>query len=117
MAETTEFVKVVTESGHQVDYLSPQGGKVPLDSRSLKEENVSEEDKATWQSEDFQHQTLLHSISITEADFKDYAAVYFTGGHGVLWDFPDDPVLQKLLKLSTKTMALCVQFVMGLLAS
>jgi hypothetical protein len=26
----------------------------------------------------------------------DYAAIYFAGGHGVIWDFPDNAELQKL---------------------
>jgi putative intracellular protease/amidase len=31
-----------------------------------------------------------------EVDPDDYAAIYFVGGHGVLWDFPDNAELQAL---------------------
>ncbi len=44
LAEATEFVAEVTQAGYQVDYVSPQGGTVPIDPRSLKKWYVTEED-------------------------------------------------------------------------
>ena len=36
LGETTEFVLAVQAAGYQVDYVSPKGGYVPLDPRSMK---------------------------------------------------------------------------------
>ena len=35
LAEATEFVEEVTKAGFKVDYVSPLGGAVPIDPRSL----------------------------------------------------------------------------------
>jgi putative intracellular protease/amidase len=36
--------------------------------------------------------------TLTPTDIKsdDYVAIYYTGGHGVIWDFPDNEILQTL---------------------
>ncbi|EFU86207.1 DJ-1/PfpI family protein [Enterococcus faecalis TX0309A] len=39
---------------------------------------------------------LYHSLEEIEPD--EYAAIYFTGGHGVMWDFPDNPQLQAITR-------------------
>lgn len=33
-----------------------------------------------------------------EIDPADYDAIYFTGGHAVMWDFPDDEGLQTVMR-------------------
>lgn len=51
---------------------------------------------AVYESADFQERALAHSLSLEEIDPDEYAAIYFTGGHGVMWDFPDNPQLQAI---------------------
>ena len=36
------------------------------------------------------------TLKPSEVNAADYAAIYFVGGHGVLWDFPDNEELQAL---------------------
>lgn len=96
LAEATEFVHQVEQKGWAVDYISPEGGRVPLDPRSLKPFYVKKEDWRIWESEDFQNLALNDSKKVTAVQAEDYRAIYFTGGHGVLWDFPEDKHLQKL---------------------
>jgi putative intracellular protease/amidase len=33
-----------------------------------------------------------------EIDPADFDAIYFTGGHAVMWDFPDDGPLQRITR-------------------
>lgn len=33
-----------------------------------------------------------------EVKAEDYVAIYYTGGHGVVWDFPDNEELQRLVE-------------------
>lgn len=96
LAEAAEFVTRVEAAGLSVDYISPQGGAVPLDPRSLKRIYTSPSTLQYWHSKDVQHRALTHSLAATQVEAQDYAAIYFTGGHGVVWDFPNSQSLQQL---------------------
>ncbi|WP_300559827.1 type 1 glutamine amidotransferase domain-containing protein [Companilactobacillus sp.] len=94
LGEATEFVDEVTKAGFDVDYVSPKGGFVPLDPRSMK--YVAESDMKIYESSDFQNRALMNSMNPSQIDSKEYAAIYYTGGHGVMWDFPNNSELQKI---------------------
>lgn len=96
LAEATEFVDEVTKAGFEVDYVSPKGGSVPIDPRSLKKVYVSKEDLQLSESADFKERALLHSLKPEDVQPEDYIAIYYTGGHGVIWDFPDNKELQEI---------------------
>ncbi|MFH0373449.1 MULTISPECIES: type 1 glutamine amidotransferase domain-containing protein [Streptococcus] len=96
LAEATEFVDEVTKAGFEVDYVSPKGGNVPIDPRSLKSIYVSKEDLQLSESADFKERALLHSLKPEDVQPEDYIAIYYTGGHGVIWDFPDNKELQEI---------------------
>jgi len=96
LGEATEFVDVVETAGYQVDYVSPKGGFVPLDPRSMKYTDTAS--MARYNSADFQQRALTHSLAPSDVDSADYLAIYYTGGHGVMWDFPDNPELQDLTR-------------------
>ncbi|HFR3976136.1 TPA: type 1 glutamine amidotransferase domain-containing protein [Streptococcus suis] len=83
LAEATEFVDEVTKAGFEVDYVSPKGGSVPIDPRSLKKAYVSKEDLQLSESSDFKERALLHSLKPEDVQPEDYIAIYYTGGHGV----------------------------------
>ncbi|NSU05688.1 peptidase C56 [Enterococcus faecalis] len=65
LGEATEFVEEVTKAGFSVDYVSPQGGYVPLDPRSMK--YVDSSIMAVYESADFQERALAHSLSLEES--------------------------------------------------
>ncbi|VDG19526.1 type 1 glutamine amidotransferase domain-containing protein [Lactiplantibacillus mudanjiangensis] len=94
LGEATEFAQLVQQAGYQVDYVSPKGGFVPLDPRSMK--YVDDEIMAFYETPDFQERALTHSLAPNDVNSADYAAIYYAGGHGVMWDFPDNPELQAL---------------------
>lgn len=96
LAEATDFVKEVEAAGYGVDYISPKGGQVPIDPRSLKRLYINKEVEQVYQSQDFSNRALLHTLRASDVNASDYCAIYFTGGHGVVWDFPDNQDLQKL---------------------
>jgi len=41
---------------------------------------------------------LSHTASPIDIDAKDFDAIYFTGGHAVMFDYPDDEGLQQLTR-------------------
>lgn len=94
LSEATQFVKEVKNAGFSVDYASPNGGYVPIDPRSIKYAEQSDLDM--YNSEDFRTFALARSMKASEVKSANYQAIYFTGGHGVMWDFPRNEVLHKI---------------------
>lgn len=56
LGEAAEFVAVMQAAGIQVDYVSPKGGFVPLDPRSMKYTN--QEIMKVYETDDFQRRAL-----------------------------------------------------------
>ncbi|WP_374583357.1 type 1 glutamine amidotransferase domain-containing protein [Pseudoduganella sp.] len=95
LGEAVHFVKVVQEAGYQVDYVTPPGGYTPIDPHSLA---LAEPLDWAW----YHDRDFMNRLGATRkpADVRagDYAAIYYVGGHGVLWDFPDNAELQALAR-------------------
>ena len=41
---------------------------------------------------------VINSIALASIDCDEYAAVYFVGGKGAMWDFPDNEAIQNLVR-------------------
>lgn len=96
LAEATEFVYKMNKAGIKVDYVSPKGGKVPLDPRSMKSIYASNRDFHIFNSIDFKMHALINSLKPSNINPDDYFVIYYTGGHGVLWDYPKNLELQAI---------------------
>lgn len=94
LGETTEFVLAVQAAGYQVDYVSPKGGYVPLDPRSMKYADAAS--LALYRQPAFQRAALTQTLSPAAVRPQDYIAIYYAGGHGVMWDFPADAGLRQV---------------------
>lgn len=93
LGEAVHFVKEVEAAGYEVDYVSPQGGYTPIDPHSL-----AMADPVDWewyQDKEFMNR-MGKTLKASDVNPADYAAIYYTGGHGVIWDFPDDKNLQEI---------------------
>ncbi|WP_338215628.1 type 1 glutamine amidotransferase domain-containing protein [Lacticaseibacillus salsurivasis] len=93
LGEATEFVDAVIPQ-YEVDYVSPHGGYVPLDPRGMK--YADEAAFARYHQPDFQQRALANSLAPGVINPLDYAAIYYTGGHGVMFDFPENAALQTI---------------------
>lgn len=96
LGEAAEFVDEMQHAGIEVDYVSPQGGFVPLDPRGMKYTNS--DIMRIYEDPDFVERALRNTLRPDQVDPADYFAIYYTGGHGVMWDFPDNPELQQLAR-------------------
>lgn len=94
LGEATEFAEEILNAGFEVDYVSPKGGFVPLDPRSMK--YTDQQIMEFYETSDFKKRALSNSLRPDQIDPHEYAAIYYTGGHGVIWDFPNDPALAKI---------------------
>jgi putative intracellular protease/amidase len=87
LSEVTHFYDVVAKAGYQVDFVSPRGGKAPLDPISLKLDDPANKEFM----EDPQLTARLEStLSPEEVSWEDYAAIYYVGGHGPIFDVATD---------------------------
>lgn len=97
LGELTHFWDVAEQNGYRMDIASPSGGKVPLDPESLSHEVLSELGTGE-RYEDRKFMDLLEdSTRISDVDLEDYDAIYLTGGHGVMFDFPQTQELEDLM--------------------
>lgn len=95
LGEAVHFVRKVESAGYHVDYVSPEGGYTPIDPHSLTAADAV--DWEWYQSKSFMNR-LGATLKASEVHADNYAAIYFAGGHGVLWDFPDNVYLQTITR-------------------
>ncbi len=93
LGEAVHFVKKVEAAGYQVDYVSPRGGYTPIDPHSLA--MAEPVDWEWYQKKEFMNR-LGKTLKPSEVNPSEYVAVYYTGGHGVIWDFPENKPLQTI---------------------
>jgi putative intracellular protease/amidase len=91
--EVVHFVHKVEAAGYVVDYVSPQGGYTPIDPHSL---SMAEPIDWEWYHDKAFMNRLGTTLRPREVNADDYIAIYYAGGHGVMWDFPDNTELQTL---------------------
>ena len=92
--ELTELARayyVFEANGYDVDIASPKGGKPPM---RLDDELVAA-DYAFLNDRKAQGK-LQHSLPLAQANPADYAAVYFVGGKGTMFDFADNADIQRI---------------------
>jgi putative intracellular protease/amidase len=93
LGEAVHFVKEVEEAGYEVDYVSPKGGYTPIDPHSLAMADST--DWEWYQRKEFMNR-LGTTLKASEVKPDEYVAIYYTGGHGVIWDFPENEELQAI---------------------
>lgn len=95
LGEAVHFLEKLEHAGWTVDFVSPQGGHVPIDPASLGEQVMKEGDWKHYKSNQFMTK-LNNSLKPSQVKPGDYECIYFAGGHGVVWDFIDNKELHQL---------------------
>ncbi|MFZ4822995.1 type 1 glutamine amidotransferase domain-containing protein [Pseudomonas putida] len=95
LTELTHFTDVVEAAGYSTVFASPKGGAVPLDERSLGWLYMDKAAREHLQSPAFRTR-LQNTLPIADIDPPQFGVIYFTGGHGVMWDFPNNPDLRRV---------------------
>ncbi|WP_083388973.1 type 1 glutamine amidotransferase domain-containing protein [Planococcus maritimus] len=94
LRELTDFYHEVKDE-FEVDIISPKAEKVPIDPRSLPAALINGRTRHYYLDKNIQRQ-LDQPLTPGQVKAADYAAIYFTGGHGTMWDFPDNEELQRM---------------------
>lgn len=91
-SEYSEPLRLFKTAGFSVDVASINGGPVPIDPRSGGESRA-QQDVAAWTAS-------RSTIGISSLSPDTYLGVFLPGGHGTMWDFPENPALAKLISRS-----------------
>lgn len=97
LSELTHAWHVFGEAGYEQHIVSPAGGHCPLEPRSLKFPMYDKSAKA-WKSDASLMALLEDTASPDDIDPAAFDAIYFTGGHAVMFDFPDSAGLQRITR-------------------
>ena len=97
LSELTHAYHAFEQAGFQQQLVSPLGGQAPLEPRALKWPNFDATAKA-WLADDSRMAMLANTASPDQIDAKEFDAIYFTGGHAVMWDFPEAGGLQQITR-------------------
>lgn len=81
---------VFKEKGYDVKVTSILGGEVPLDPSSLPAEK-----NAKWEEAE---KELTHTIKLSKEDAQGFDAIFLPGGHGTMYDFPNNETLLYILQ-------------------
>src|SRR6476619_80638 len=95
LSELTHAYHVFGEAGYEQTIVRPKGGRSPLEPRSLKFPSNDKGAKA-WKADDAKMALVANTASPEQIDSADFDAIYFTGGHAVMFDFPDSKGLQRI---------------------
>lgn len=87
LSEVTHPWSVVSEY-YDIDVVSPKGGEPPVDGFDLSDPI----NKRYWEDVAWQ-QKMHHTMKPQDVDPADYKAIFYAGGHGAMWDFPDNKEL------------------------
>jgi putative intracellular protease/amidase len=98
LSELTHAYDVFAASGHRLTLVSPKGGVTPLEPRSLKWPFLDASARP-WLTDPTRQHLLASTVRSDALDPAEFDAVYFTGGHAVMWDFPDDAGLQRIARV------------------
>lgn len=96
LGELTHALDAFDEAGHAWEIASPKGGYVPLDPESLNPAVMDKAIQARYADRAFMDR-LTDVKALKDLDPAAYDAIYLAGGHGTMFDFPDDPDLQRLV--------------------
>lgn len=97
LSELAHAWHVFEREGYEQRIVSPKGGVSPLEPRSLKWP-LADATTKKWLTDPARRALLANTARPGEIDPAAFDAIYFTGGHGVMWDFPDDDGLQRITR-------------------
>ncbi|WCL49617.1 type 1 glutamine amidotransferase domain-containing protein [Leptospira sp. GIMC2001] len=93
LSEVTHPWKVFVDHGYEIDFVSPKGGKSPVDGFDL-EDPINKE----FHENKIYRNKIENSFKPTDIDTSQYQGIFFAGGHGTMWDLPENTELQDITK-------------------
>ena len=95
LSELTHPLEKFSAAGFKFELASIKGGKPPIDRDSLDFSDAV--NKKFWDDADFQNK-LANTLKLDDVNANDFDAIFFAGGHGVMWDFADSQTIDKVTR-------------------
>jgi putative intracellular protease/amidase len=92
LTELSRAYYVFSVNGYEVDIASPAGGKPPEVLDDMTDIDYAFLNDAAAQAK------VRRSLRLADVDPTRYAAIYFVGGKGAMFDFPGNPDVARLVK-------------------
>lgn len=92
LGEAAHPWSVFRDEGYTVVLTSPDGGKAPIDPRSLQDMDDDGEAFLERYGTDGQ---IRDTLKLGKGKAKDADVIFFVGGHGAMWDFATDAGVRK----------------------
>lgn len=93
LGEVTHPLAELDEAGIPVEFASIQGGEPPMDGLDLKDAI----NDRYWNDPHFR-EAVSHTQRLGDVDPARYSAIFFAGGHGAMWDFPESPDVRRVVR-------------------
>lgn len=97
LSEVTHIYDSSKKRGYDTVIASPEGGDTPVDPVSLKPIYLDKLSKSYWTDPEFRD-ILRHTKALEKVSRQMFDCIYLAGGHGAMFDFPDNSVLQTLVR-------------------
>jgi len=93
LSEATHPYEVFHKAGYEIDFLSPKGGEAPMDGV-----DANDPINAAFLADEALVARTKSTTAIAKSMSVRYDAVFFSGGHGTMWDFANDAGVQELIR-------------------
>ncbi|SDN03194.1 type 1 glutamine amidotransferase domain-containing protein [Ensifer sp. YR511] len=93
LGEVTHPLAVFDAAGIPVEFASIEGGEPPVDGLDLNDPINAH----YWNDERFRN-AIRKTPRLADVNAGRYAAIFFAGGHGAMWDFPNSPAVQSVAR-------------------
>jgi putative intracellular protease/amidase len=94
LSEVSHPWDVLVNAGYEIDFVSPEGGNAPVDGFNL-EDPIN---KKFWNDAVY-HKKIENTLKPNQVNPNDYVAIHYAGGHGAMWDLPQD---KEIAAIATK---------------
>lgn len=94
LTELSRAYYVFQANGFEVDVASPEGGEPAV---VIDDDDMGVYDFA-FLNDPVAQLKSKNTLALSEVDTSQYSAIYFVGGKGAMYDFPDNPHIQAIVK-------------------
>lgn len=94
LAELARAYYVFQANGFEVDIASPLGETAPV---VIDNDDMGHYEYA-FMNDDIAQSKTAHTIAIDKVRKEEYSAVFFTGGKGAMFDFPENTAIQDIIR-------------------
>ncbi|CDF79473.1 ThiJ/PfpI family protein [Formosa agariphila KMM 3901] len=93
LGEVSHPWNVLHTAGYDIDFVSPKGGKAPVDAFDL----TDSINKKFWDNDVYRNK-IENTKTPSDVNPNEYVAIHYAGGHGAMWDFADNTEIAEIAK-------------------